>query len=196
MATLISGGSPSLTITDTIDGGGPADEFVDTLDGNGPTGSDFPTTPPVIVREDTRRIWLESMDGSVVVPLNVDVDRILKAGATGLQLPPLDVVTIKTPGMPGSSLQEVNVDEREVFLPLKFASDTSHAEFMGKLTELRGLIAPMWDLVNVGDTGTFRLGVSSLNGERLLDVVYKDGWTGGRVSMVGLLAGRGSRTSG
>ncbi|PZE34016.1 hypothetical protein DEJ21_14295 [Curtobacterium sp. MCSS17_006] len=178
MATLISGGSPSLTITDAIDGGGPADEFVDTLDGNGPTGPDFPTTPPVIVREDTRRIWLESMDGSLVVPLNVDVDRILKAGATGLQLPPLDVVTIKTPGMPGSSLQEVNVDEREVFLPLKFASDTSHADFMGKLTELRGLIAPMWDLVNVGDTGTFRLGVSSLNGERLLDVVYKDGWTG------------------
>lgn len=181
MALLISGGSPSTTTADVIDGGNPATESLvasDVIDGNGSGGFEFPTTPPILEREDTRRVWLESMDGSLVVPLNVDVDRILKAGVTGLQLPPLDVVSSRTPGMPGGWLQEVNVLEREVFLPLKFASDASHTEFLSKLTELRGLITPIWDLVDVGDTGTFRLGVSSASGERLLDVTYRDGWTG------------------
>lgn len=178
--TDIDGGAPGSVIDLIVDGGGPGVDVVDVFDGNtlDIIVPPFPSTPPILSREDSRTLWLESLDGSIVLPLNVDVDRILRAGATGLQLPPLDVVTATTPGMPGSWLQETSVLEREVFLPLEFASDSSHQEFLAKLKELRGLIAGAFGTVDIGSTGTFRLGASSVHGERLLDVTYKSGWEG------------------
>lgn len=179
MATLIDGGSPAMVLSDTLDGGSPSDEFLDILDGNG-AGPDasFPTTPPVLPREDTRVYWLESMDGETVIPLNVDAERILMPGATGLYLPPIDVVTATTPGVPGSWVQEQNILEREVFLPMKFASDESQAEFFAQLDELRGILTADWFSTQAGSTGSFRLGVASSKGERLLDVTYKSGMEG------------------
>lgn len=179
MATLIDGGSPSSVFDAVLDGGSPSDAFEDIVDGNG-AGPEvtFPTTPPVLPREDTRVYWLESMDGSIVIPLNVDAERILMPGATGLELPPIDVATLTTPGVPGSQLQEITIGEREVFLPMKFASDRSQQAFFEQLNELRGLLTGAWWQSVSGLTGTFRLGVSSSAGERLLDVTYKSGMTG------------------
>lgn len=179
MATLIDGGTPSSVYEDILDGGGPADSFADIVDGNG-TGPvvPFPTTPPVLPREDSRVYWLESMDGETVIPLNVDAERILMPGATGLYLPPVDVVTATTPGVPGSQVQELNILEREVFLPMKFASDSSQEEFFAQLDELRGLVTSNWFTPTLGSTGSFRLGVASSKGERLLDVSYKSGMEG------------------
>jgi hypothetical protein len=166
--TIIDGGNAFSVFTTVLDGGDASTVFVDP----------FPPPPqPIMPRSDTRMLWLESMDGSTVLPLNVDVDMLLLAGATGLMLPPLDVITSTTPGMVGSWLQQVNVLEREVFLPLEFASEQSQADFMSKLTQLAGLVSG-WDSVQVGQTGTFRLGASSPLGERLLDVTYKSGWEG------------------
>ncbi|WP_185040896.1 phage distal tail protein [Curtobacterium sp. PhB172] len=122
--------------------------------------------------------WLESMDGQTVIPLNVDAERILMPGVTGLYLPPVDVVTATTPGIPGSWIQEENILEREVFLPMKFASDESQAAFFAELDELRGMLTTNWFAPRVGATGAFRLGVLSSKGERLLDVTYKSGMEG------------------
>lgn len=169
----IDGGEPGVVIDDIIDGNG--DTF-DILDGNEEPTPVEPPVQPVAPRE-LRSFWLESMDGSVVIPLTGVNGRALLPGATGLELPPVDLVTATTPGMPGSWLQEINVLERQVFLPLAFFSSRAQAEFFERLAELRGLVAA-WDVDLLGLTGTFRLGVSSTTGDRLLDVVYGSGWEG------------------
>jgi hypothetical protein len=177
---VMDGGNASTVIERVIDAGLAGSVVDDLFDGN-----DEPVvTPPEVnppggmattVRE-SRTFWLESLDGQVVVPLT-GRDRFMMPGATGLNLPPVDVVTSTTPGMVGSWLQEVNVLQREVFLPLFFASDVSQETFFAQLAELREMVTD-WDSVDVGSTGTFRLGVSSSVGERLLDVMYVDGWSG------------------
>lgn len=174
---------------DTIDGGTWGAVVVDTIDGNGTPGGDIidgngaptvqpdpePPTPEPTYPAEIRAFWLESLDGSVVVPLSGE-GRVLMPGATGLELPPRSVVTSSTPGLPGASLREVNYLERDVFLPLAFHSWESQSEFFGRLAELRSLLSSWGDVL--GETGTFRLGVNSYDGHRLLDVVYKAGWEG------------------
>jgi len=117
------------------------------------------------------------LDGSVSIPLNVDAEHLLLPGATGLDLPPLSVVTAQTPGIPGTWLQEVDVLQRPVFLPLEFTSETSQADFFDTLAALRGVVAG-WEQVTLGSTGTFRLRVTSASGERVLTVVYSSGMEG------------------
>ncbi|PCN48027.1 hypothetical protein Csp2054_09135 [Curtobacterium sp. 'Ferrero'] len=163
---------------DVLDGGSPDTKY-DVVDGNGASpGVPFPTVPPVLPRADSRVYWFESMDGSTVIPLNVDAERILMSGATGLYLPPVDVVTATMPGVPGSWLQETNILEREVFLPMKFASDTAQENFFTSLAEMAGLVTSNWFGQSLGSSGSFRLGVLSSKGERLLDVTYKGGMEG------------------
>ncbi|MBF4613744.1 phage distal tail protein [Curtobacterium sp. VKM Ac-1376] len=167
----------------TIDGNGDGTFIIDgngdgsfIIDGNGLQGADAFPEPPAPPRE-LRSFWLESLDGSVIVPLSGTNGRALMPGATGLGLPPVDVVTGTTPGMPGSWLQEVNVLERPIFLPLTFFSWESQAEFFEMLAELRS-VATDWDADLLGLNGTFRLGVASADGDRLLDVTYRSGWEG------------------
>jgi hypothetical protein len=173
MADVIDGNGSDATAV--VDGNNDLSTAAGIYDGNDVAVEIvIPPTPVQIV--ESRRIWLESMDGSTVIDLNGGGGAFLRPGATGLQLPPLDVVTSVTPGMPGSYLEEVNVQERPVFLPLGFTSSAGQADFFAKLAVLRSFID--WDDVTIGQTGMFRIGVSSLLGERLLDVVYKSGWEG------------------
>lgn len=130
-----------------------------------------------VAREDTRVLSLESLDGSLSVPLNVDSEHLLLPGATGLDLPPLSVVTAQTPGIDGAWLQEVDVLQRAVFLPVEFTSETSQAEFFQTLANLRSVVAG-WGSVTLGSTGTFRLRVTSASGARVLPVVYSSGMEG------------------
>lgn len=173
--TIIDGRSPGITVTDRIDGNGATQDRIDgnpqvEMVGGGPSAP-----PPVVV--ESRRLWLESLDGTVRVDLNVDIDQILTGGVTGLGLPPVEVVTSTTPGMPGSWLQEINELEREVFLPLNFGSQESHEDFLSRMGALLRLVS-QWDDLTIGQLGTFRLVADSLNGERLLAVTYKSGLEG------------------
>lgn len=165
---IIDGGYPGSAVIDVIDGSEDTDEIID--------GNDAPSipAPPVPLRE-SRIVSLESFDGSIVLPLTGRAGRILLPGATGLELPPIDVVRQSTPGMPGGWLEEINVLERPIFLPVAFHSIVSQAEFFAKLAELREVVTD-WDNIEIGQTGTFRLVVSSLLGERVLDVTYTEGW--------------------
>jgi len=190
MVRIIDAGPPWQAV-DTIlaSPAGPVNGSTRIIDG---TDSDIvdpgtPTTPPVdevgpapfVPVRDTRRMWLESIDGTVVIPLNVnfDRDRILRGGVKGHMLPPNDVVTGQTPGMEGTWLQEINIGQREVFLPLAWGGDT-HEEFRANLDELINLVST-WDDVVVGQTGTFRLfAESDSSSERYLDVTYVDGLQG------------------
>lgn len=176
---------------DTIDGGAPGTVVVDVIDGNGDAFDIFdgndevtipqpaePELPPIPGPTDSRVLSLESLDGSVsVVIAGGGSGRALMPGATGLKLPPLDVVTGTTPGMPGSWLQEINVLEREVFLPIALWSDVSQAEFFATLDEFQGIVSD-WDDLDIGQTGTCRLVARSSKGERVLDVTYKGGMEG------------------
>lgn len=169
----IDGGYPGLDLADVIDGNGDAFEVVD---GNGTPELPVVPLPPVPPRE-LRAFWLESLDGTTVIPLSGTNGRALLPGATGLELPPIDVVTATTPGMPGSWLQEVNVLERPIFLPMAFFSSKAQEEFFARLAELRSVMTD-WDGDLLGLDGTFRLGVASVTGDRLLDVTYRSGWEG------------------
>lgn len=174
-------------MADIIDGNGSTVDVLDAntssvdllIDGNDSPPQPYPIGNPGYVSPvvDQRQVTIESLDGSVVIPLNVGVEEILIGGATGLQLPPLDVVTGTTPGMPGSWLQEQNVLEREVFLPLAFASEESQLDFFARMARLRGVL---WtnDELDVNDVGTFRLVFTSSESERILNVTYRSGFEG------------------
>jgi len=185
--TIIDGGSATTTSSSSLDGGTSTASATFTY-------SVPPLLPATEPRADPRTLALESLDGSVVIPLGQDVEHLLLAGATGLMLPPIDVVTSTTPGMVGSWLQQVIVLEREVFLPIKFASDEGYQAFITDLSRLITLVSG-WDNITVGQLGTFLLVASSPGQEdRILTVTYKSGWEGvwgsaGGGSTSGTLAG-------
>lgn len=175
---IIDGGAPGSVIDRVIDGNGDAFHIIDGNDSETVPVPVEPPLPPIPGPTDSRVLSLESLDGSVSVILaGGQSGRVLMPGATGLRLPPLDVVTGTTPGMAGSWLQEVNVLEREVFLPIGLWSDESQADFFDVLDEFQSLISA-WDDVEIGQTGTCRLIARSSKGERVLDVTYKGGMEG------------------
>lgn len=173
---LIDGGLPESVADVVYDGGDPSSTPDVVIDGGSPTPYVPPTPPTPVGATDRRRVWLESLDGSVVIPLTDGMDWSLQSNVTGLQLPPIEVIRSQTPGVPGSTNQEVRVDERLIYLPLLFRTQNSQEYFLTQLTQLRGLIWP--GSLSLGSAGTFRLCVSSPLGERVMDVVYTDSWTG------------------
>lgn len=123
--------------------------------------------PPVVqppVR-DPRRLWLEA--GAAV--WRPGVNAIILPGATGLNLPPRSLVTAATPGVVGTTLQEVRVGQREVFLPVHLSSDVSPVSFLESLADFESVVVP---------AGVVKLVASSHRGERELSVVYSDGLEG------------------
>lgn len=170
---IISGGNSSLVIDDIIDGNAPVDG--DRIDGNDAPFQAIAVPAPF----DTRRVWLESLDGTVILPLTDEDDdrRVLLTGVQGMELPPVDVIRTTNPFIAGSTIREVNVLEREIFLPMRFETRSSQVEFLNLLAELRGVVWPGFS-VGVGALGTFRLCVSSPVGDRVIDVTYLEGWEG------------------
>lgn len=185
MTTFIDGGSSTTGApASALDGGTATVPATFTF----PAPPLLPETQP---RVDPRTLSLESLDGSVVIPLGQDVEHLLLGGATGLMLPPVDVVTATTPGMVGSWLQQVITMEREVFIPIKFASEESYNAHIAEVGRLIDLISG-WDDITIGQLGTFRLVASSPEqDDRVLNVTYKSGWEG-----VWGVAGGGGSTSG
>lgn len=125
-----------------------------------------PPEPPLNQR---RKLRLESLDGSRSIPLHGAGGWRAQSGSTGLEMPPVTVATNAIPGVPGSALQEVRVEERPVFLPILAQASTaiSHRDM---LTAIRDLLDPL--------RGEFRLVGTSAGRERQLAVIYTGGLEG------------------
>lgn len=112
---------------------------------------------------------LESLDGSTRVPLDGSLGWWRMDGATGLEMPPVEVVTGSVPGVPGSQLYDVRVQQRPVFVPI-YAEGVSHVAHLDMMDTLRQLVDPM--------TGTFRMVAVTERTEREMTVVYSEGLEG------------------
>jgi hypothetical protein len=134
---------------------------------NEPTGPVDPTDPdpPHQQVRDPRRLWLEA--GTAV--WRPGVNALILKGATGLNMPPRELVTAASPGVVGTTLQEVKVGQREVFLPVHLSSDKDPVDFLDALADFESVAVP---------AGTLQLVASSHKGERQLGVVYSDGLAG------------------
>lgn len=128
-----------------------------------------PSPPPV--RTARVQLVLESLDGSRRLPLDSSAGWKALAGARGLALPPMQILTSSAPGVAGSVLTEVRVEERPVFLPLLVkAADRNFATHRAMLDTLAELVDPT--------LGEFRIVAITARGVRELQVVYTGGLEG------------------
>lgn len=116
------------------------------------------------------KLYLESMDASVSIPLDGSTGWIRMPGATGLEMPPVEVISSPIPGVAGSTVQEVRVQERPVFLPIYGRSDTTLLNALQLRDQLRSLVDPT--------NHNFRLVGHSVRGVRELVVTYESGLEG------------------
>ena len=99
---------------------------------------------PTVVQDRTPLITLESLDGTRKIALDGESGWTHMPGATGLEMPPIDVVTSAAPGVSGSMLDEVRVEERPVFIPIDAASpDASQVSHKAMLAAIRELVDPL-----------------------------------------------------
>jgi hypothetical protein len=125
----------------------------------------------------TWQLWLESMDGSVVVPLTHTAtlgNVLLQPGFQGLGVPPVDLAIGGTPGVSGSRIEDVQELSRYPVLPLKVWGRTD-AEKREHIEILRELTDPMVDMTPLGN---FKLCSSTPTGQRVLTVAYVSGLEG------------------
>ncbi len=140
-----------------------------------------PSRPRFVYPVDNRRLEFRSPDGSEVVKWNAAGDRstLILDTATGLDVPPRDVLTDQVPGMDGARLRLIRTRERQVFLPLLVrALDGDWAWVLDKMAEIRSL--QNYRLRDyVSEEGTFDL-VATRDGypERTLRATYLEGMEG------------------
>lgn len=129
---------------------------------------DLPGGPGRPIQE-RRKLTLESLDGRQRIPLDGSAGWRVLSGATGLEMPPMDVVTSAVPGVAGSVLQDVRAMERPVFVPILVQAPTllTHLDL---LASIRDLTDPL--------RGEFRIVGDASRGERELTVVYTGGLEG------------------
>jgi hypothetical protein len=116
------------------------------------------------------KLWLESMDGTVVIPLDSSTGWTRLPGSTGLEMPPVEVIASAIPGAPGAVVQDVRVQPRPVFLPIYGRSDTSVRNFFEMKDQIRSLVDPI--------NGSFKIVGASMRGIRELVVTYDEGLEG------------------
>lgn len=132
----------------------------------------LPPAPPVAPKPKTQipLLLLESMDGSVRIPLDGTTGWIRLPGATGLEMPPYEVITEYLPGVPGGVVTDVRVEPRSVFVPIYCGGESNHLTYLGMMNLLRKLVDPT--------VGTFKLVGKTELGERELVVRYISGLEG------------------
>lgn len=124
-------------------------------------------TKPIDPPDDVPDLTFMSLDGSRSIVVNGESGWTHLPGATGLEMPPIDIVTSAVPGIPGSVLGEVRVEERPIFIPLDAASpDYRRVTHQAMLDSLRDLVDPT--------RGEFYV----VCGDRRLRVIYTDGLQG------------------
>lgn len=132
-----------------------------------------------VVSDDNRSLDFRSIDGTHTIAWDGVNLRIL-ASASGLDVPPRDVLRDVIAGLPGSRLRNVRDLEREVFLPLLVASGRDDWRgLLDRLAELRSLMDFRRDReAFIANEGSFDL-VSSIDGrERRLRCSYVEGMEG------------------
>ncbi|TYP82077.1 hypothetical protein [Blastococcus xanthinilyticus] len=133
-----------------------------------------PRSVPSVVRptkEPVPKLVLESLDGRRRIPLDDSTGWKALAGATGLDMPPVDVATRRVPGVAGSVLDDVRAEERPLFIPIKVtARDRQNATHRALMDSLRALVDPL--------LGEFRVIGITATSERELTAVYTDGLQG------------------
>jgi len=127
-------------------------------------------TAPPVEREQIPTIVLESMDGSVRIPLDNTMGWIRMPGATGLKMPPYRLIANPIPGVAGSNLEDVRVEERPVFIPIYCRSATSQQSHLEMLDQLYSLIDPT--------VNSFKIVGETSRGARELIVTYDGGLEG------------------
>lgn len=114
---------------------------------------------------------LESMDGSLSISLDArgGIGWTRMPGATGLQMPPVDIASSPIPSAPGSIVQDVRVPARPVFVPI-----------YGRATEttLQQMRDELHQLVDPLTVGSFKLVGTTDRGVREMVVHYEDGLDG------------------
>lgn len=126
--------------------------------------------PQVRIQEPIPTLLLESMDGRYSIPLDGSSGWIRMPGATGLKMPPVEVISESQPGVDGSSVKEVRVLPRPVFLPIYCRSGYGHRDFLEMQDQLRRVIDPK--------IGAFRIVGRTMRTERELVVTYESGLEG------------------
>lgn len=118
-------------------------------------------------RERVPVLGLESLDGSKKIALNGESGWTHMPGATGLEMPPVSLVTSSVPGVHGSVLEEARVEERPIFIPIDACSpDYTQVSHQAMLNQIRDLVDPL--------KGEFYV----VCGERRLKVAYTEGLEG------------------
>lgn len=131
-----------------------------------------PVAPPY----DSRRLWFESWDGEVVMPIPLEgfAEMIGQRGILGLGVAPTDLATEGTPGVAGSRIVDVIERDRPVAMPLAFLAD-EQAGLWDVVQRLRDLTDPTHGMT---PDGNFRLVCSSSSGTRQLNLGYRSGLEG------------------
>lgn len=135
------------------------------------------TSIPPKPEYDSRRLWLESWDRSVVMPVpmdNLPHEMIAQRGILGLGVAPTDLATEGTPGVAGSRVVDVIERDRPIALPLAFIADTQ-VDLWSTIQRLRDLTDPTRDMT---PDGNFRIVCSSASGVRQLNLAYRSGLEG------------------
>jgi hypothetical protein len=139
-----------------------------------------PPQPPY----DSRTLWLESWDGSVVMPVPIDDlphEMIGQRGILGLGVAPTDLATEGTPGVAGSRVVDVIERDRPVALPLSFIADRQ-ADLWATIQRLRDLTNPMSGMT---PDGNFRIVCTSSSGTRQIGLAYRSGLEGSDLEYYG-----------
>jgi hypothetical protein len=135
-------------------------------------------TPAAVVDGETRTLAFRNLDGSAFFDCTgrefAGMD-----GIEGIDLPPVDAIEDRIPGMHGDRLLSMRYASRDITLPLWLRSDSGHRDFLAK----RGQLQDLFDFGDVDyqyEGGTFDLVSNSVDGnhERSLRVRYVGGMEG------------------
>lgn len=129
------------------------------------------TDRSTIERYPTPLITLESMDGSLRIPLDASDGWIRMPGATGLEMPPYSIVADAVPGVPGAINPDVRVEQRPIFIPVYCGDTTDQRIFRERLDTLYALVDPY-------GSRTFKVVGQSYRGIREMVVTYVSGLEG------------------
>ncbi len=136
------------------------------------------TSPSQPIDAETRTLGFRSLDGAAFFDCTgrefAGMD-----GITGIDLPPVEAVKDRIPGMHGDRLLSMRYTSRDILVPLWLRSDSGHRDYLMKRADLQGLF-DFGDVDYQGEGGTFDLVANSVDGnrERALRVRYVGGMEG------------------
>lgn len=137
-----------------------------------------PPELPDLSKVDSRTLAFRALDGTYPFP-STGREFFFMPDLEGLDMPKVDLITRKVPGMDGELLSEIRVGRREIFLPLFIASDSTHTQYLDRRDDLAALFNHRRiDYRALG--GTFDLVATSVRGERSLRCARVEGMTGAK----------------